>query len=141
MPRHNASPGTLTAKEELFVLHYVAGEPGALGNGTRALIAAGYTSKAPAKLASEMLKKPHIKAAVDAERRRISKKLNITAEKVLGDIERIANKAEASGKFGDAIRGKELLGKHLKLFTEKHEHGGIGGGPVLFQLTQSEENH
>lgn len=141
MPRHNAAPGTLTAKEELFVLHYVAGDPGALGNGTRALIAAGYVSKAPAKMASQMLSKPHIRAAVDVELKRISKKLNLTAEKVLSDIERIANKAEAAGKFGDAIKGKELLGKHLKLFTEKHEHGGIGGGPVLFQLTQSEESH
>jgi phage terminase small subunit len=141
MPRHNAAPGSLTAKEELFVLHFVAGDPGALGNGTRALIAAGYTSKTPAKYASDLLKKPHIKAAVEAERKRISKKLNLTAEKVLSDIERIANKAESAGKFGDAIKGKELLGKHLKLFTEKHEHGGIGGGPVLFQLSAPEESH
>lgn len=24
----------------------------------------------------------------------------------------------------------ELLGKYLKLFVERHEHGGIGGGPI-----------
>ena len=37
-----------------------------------------------------------------------------------------------------AIRGKELIGKHYKLFTEKHEHGGIGGGPVQFEITERE---
>jgi hypothetical protein len=39
------------------------------------------------------------------------------------------------------MRSRHLLGLHFKLFTEKHEHGGLGGGPVLFQLTQSEVSH
>ncbi len=122
-------------------MYYVAGDPGAIGNGAKAMVAAGYTGRNPAKLASDLLKKPHVRAAVDAELKRISKRLNLTATKVLGDIERIANKAEGAGEYNAALKGKELLGKHLKLFTEKHEHGGIGGGPVLFQLTGPEESH
>jgi phage terminase small subunit len=31
----------------------------------------------------------------------------------------------------DKVRALELLGRHLKLFAEQHEHGGIGGGPIL----------
>lgn len=140
MPSHHTPTG-FTTREELFVMYYVAGDPRALGNGTKAAIAAGYSENSAAKIASELLTKPKIRAAIDAELKRISQRLNLTATKVLGDIERIANKAEAAGKFGDAIKGKELLGKHLKLFTEKHEHGGIGGGPVLFQITGPEADH
>lgn len=31
---------------------------------------------------------------------------------------------------GNALRGAELLGKHLKMFTDKVEHGGPDGGPI-----------
>jgi phage terminase small subunit len=33
-------------------------------------------------------------------------------------------------KLADKKAPLELLGKHLKLFTEKHEHTGAGGGPI-----------
>lgn len=33
-------------------------------------------------------------------------------------------------EFHDAQRALELIGKHHKLFTEKHEHTGAGGGPI-----------
>lgn len=32
-----------------------------------------------------------------------------------------------------ANRALELLGKHLALFTEKHEHTGAGGGPIAIK--------
>jgi len=140
MPRHATDTG-LTAKEEMFIAAYVAGDPREFGNATRAALTAGYSERTAARIGSELLQKPKIKAAVQAELRRLSAKLNLTAEKVLKDIERISNKAEVAGKFGDALAGKKLLGQHLKLFTEKHEHGGIGGGPVLFQITPDEADH
>jgi hypothetical protein len=82
-----------------------------------------------------------VRAALDAARKRIAAKLELTAESVLTDLDRLAMAAEKAGKFGDAIRARELLGKHLKLFTEKHEHGGIGGGPVQFSITSDEAQH
>jgi phage terminase small subunit len=33
-------------------------------------------------------------------------------------------------KLADKKSSLELLGKHLKLFTERHEHSGAGGGPI-----------
>lgn len=41
---------------------------------------------------------------------------------------------EISGDYkfdsGAVLKGAELLGKHLKMFTDKIEHAGAGGGPI-----------
>lgn len=132
MPKPS-QPSGLSAKMERFVAEYLVD-----GNGKRSAIAAGYSPRSAMRQASDMLQHPAVKKALTAGRRRIAKKLELSAEKVLGDIERIANAAEKAKKYGDALKGKELLGKHLKLFTEKHEHGGIGGGPVQFSITEKE---
>jgi phage terminase small subunit len=131
MPR-TAAP--FSAKEERFMAEYLID-----GNGDRAATAAGYSASNARSQAYQMLRKPRIKAEINRRTKLLSAKLQLTAEKVLGDIERIANKAERAKKYGDAIKGKELLGKHLKLFTEKHEHGGIGGGPVQMHVTTADE--
>ena len=133
MPRHNTESG-LTAKQERFIAEYLIDQ-----NATAAAIRAGYAEKNAKHTGSDLLKHPKVRAGIRAGQVRLAKKLELTAEKVLADIERIANKAERAKRYGDAIRGKELLGKHLKLFTEKHEHGGIGGGPINLTVTDKDE--
>jgi phage terminase small subunit len=36
-------------------------------------------------------------------------------------------------KRWDKVRALELLGRHLRLFTEKHEHSGPDGGPIAHE--------
>lgn len=98
----------------------------------------GTTKKNWRQLGYQMMKRPHVKAAVDAALAKRAEKMDLTAQKVLMDIERLSLKAEAAGEFTAAMRGRQLQGQHLKLFTEKHEHGGIGGGPVQFTITEKE---
>ena len=53
-----------------------------------------------------------------------SMRTNITADTVLERINRIADRAEDKGDYTSALKANELLGKHLKLFTDKVEHSG-----------------
>lgn len=132
MPRHNTPTG-LTFKEERFVAEYIVD-----GNGTRAALAAGFKTTSAQKYASDLLQKPHIKAAVRKALLAQEKRTLITADGVLRRIDRVAQKAEGAGDYAAANAANRMLAQHYKLLTEKHEHGGIGGGPVLFQITEKE---
>lgn len=141
------------------------------GNATQAACEAGY--KFPNKVAERLVKKPFVKKALEAGQRRAEKNLQITKDRILSGLVRIAEcdlrKAynedgslkspqempedvalalssmevdelfDGVGKdrmqvgltkkirFWDKVRAYELLGKHLKLFTEKIEHSGTLG--------------
>lgn len=123
-----------TAKEERFIDEYLVD-----GNGTRAAIAAGYSAKTANGSAKDVLKRPLVRAELNRRKRLLATKLELTAEKVLTDIARVAGKAEKARQYNASIRGHQLLGQHLKLFTEKHEHGGIGGGPIQMSVTPADE--
>ena len=84
MPRHSTKSG-LTQKEERFIAEYLID-----GNATRSVEAAGYSTKWPQKMGSDMLKKQHIQAALEAAQKKIAKKLDIKAEQVLQDLWTIA---------------------------------------------------
>lgn len=131
-----AKADELTPKEALFVAEHLVD-----GNGTRAAIAAGYSARSAVKIASELLQRPRVKAAMLKARREQERRTLITADAVLKRIDRVAQKAEAAGDFSAANRANQLLGQHYKLFTEKHEHGGMGGGPVQFHITGAEAEH
>lgn len=109
-------------------------------NASAAAIRAGYSVKTAGAQAHKLLKRADVKAAIAESLDRIAEKLDLQAEKVLQNIHRIGMKAEYVADFNAALRSQELIGKHLKLFTEKHEHGGIGGGPIQMLLTKEDEN-
>ena len=124
MPR-TSNPSGLTDKQERFVAEYLVDSIG-----SAAAVRAGYSERSAQSNARDLLANPKVRAAINAGKRRIVKKLELTAEKVLADIDRIARKAEDAGEFGHALKGHELLGKHQKLFTEKHEVTGKDGEPL-----------
>lgn len=109
----------LSQKEQRFVTEYLVD-----GNAKRSAIAAGYAEKNAAGTGHEMLKKPHIKAALGAALEEQEKRTLVTADANLVAIEELARKAEGSGDLGAAIRARELIGKHYKSFTDRVEHQG-----------------
>lgn len=76
----------LNLRQRAFLKHYLSGPPGVRGNGAQSALLAGYSEKAAREQASELLTYPHIKAAVD----RHVARLNITTERVLSEIAKIA---------------------------------------------------
>lgn len=125
----------MNPKQERFVAEYLIDM-----NATQAAIRSGYSAKTAEQQGPRLLGNAGVKAAIAAGRKRLSQKLNLTAESVLADIDRIGRKAEAANEFHPALKARELLGKHLKLFTDKIEHGGIGGGAIVLHVTATDEN-
>ena len=115
----------LTAKEAAFVREYLIDL-----NATQAAIRAQYSAKTAGNIAEQVIKRPHVAAAIQKAMNERAERTGITADMVLQNIARIATKAEHAKDFGAALKGNELLGKHLKLFTERHEHTGKDGGPI-----------
>jgi len=142
--------GKLTAQQSRFVDEYLIDL-----NGTQAAIRAGYSAKTANVKAAQLLAKVNIQEAIQERMNYRQERTQIDADFVLHGIVKNIKRCEqaepvldrngdhvyVSTDEGDiapaykydansALKGYELLGKHLKLFTEKHEHGGPGGGPV-----------
>lgn len=122
----------LTAKQELFITEYMKDL-----NATQAAIRAGYSEKVAKEIGYENLTKPHIKVEIDKRLEKRAKDNGITAEYVLQGIKSIADTLDA--KESDRLKAYELLGKHLKLFTDKQEIEHSGTTNVNTKISLSKE--
>lgn len=100
-----------------------------------AVIRSGNKSKNPRQIGWQLMQRAHVRAAIEAEMKKLADSLQISAKSVLWDIQRVATKAEEDGDLSTALKGRELLGKHLKLFTDKVELTGN----VTIQATPADE--
>ena len=116
----------LTPKQLMFCKEYLIDL-----NATQACIRAGYSEKTANRIATENLSKPVIKNEIDRLKAIREKKVELTAEKVLKDIERVREKAEGSEQYNVSLKASELQGKHLAMFTEKHKVDGEIKMPVV----------
>lgn len=105
----------LTAKQELFCKEYLVDL-----NATQAAIRAGYSEKTAKEIGCENLTKPNIQEYIKEAMNKRSQKVEIDADYVLQGIKDIADNDEEQSK--DRLKAYELMGKHLKLFTDKVEH-------------------
>lgn len=119
----------LTVMQRLFAHEWAISK-----KGREAAIKAGFSPKNAAQVASNMLNNPTYKPLQDylaGIMGRQYKRLNITAEKVLKNIEEIGDRCmqkveitdsdgKPIGKYvfkeGGALKAQELLGRYLKLF-------------------------
>jgi phage terminase small subunit len=135
----------LTPKQNRFVLQYIIDL-----NGTQAAIRAGYSEKTAEYQASRLLSKVKVQEAVQEALKLREERTAITADYVLTGLkkvhERCAQEVPVLDREGNptgeyrfdasgANKALELLGKHLKLFTDKIEARVIRG---LEDLTDDE---
>ncbi len=112
----------MTPKQERFVAEYLVDL-----NATQAAIRAGYSEKTAYSIGQENLTKPEIAAAVAAAQAERSERTEVTADYVLTTIMEIIEQRKGTGEHSNpnaVLKGAELLGRHLALFTDKHEHSG-----------------
>jgi phage terminase small subunit len=107
----------LSPKRQRFVAEYLKDM-----NATQAAIRAGYSEKTARSIGSELLTIPDVAAAVAAGRERIAGRLELSAEKVLRDLEDVRERAMRAEQFAPAVRAIELCGKHLGMFVERTEN-------------------
>lgn len=128
----------LTPKQTLFVAQYLANGL----NATQAAIAAGYSEKTAESQASRLLRNVKVAEAIDEAQSPILKRLGITKDYVLETIVSTISRCQQSeqvtyrgvavpGEFqfdaANVLKGTELLGRHLKMFTDKVEHAVPSG--------------
>jgi len=107
----------LTTKELKFCMEYLLHlDVGA------AYTKAGYTGKRPSTAGGRMLKKPAVKEFLDKEMARRAERVDLNSDYILQGIKNIAD--DEGAKNVDKLKAYELLGKHLRLFTDKVEHSG-----------------
>src|SRR5271165_758583 len=107
---------SLTFKQKNFCIEYLKDH-----NGTQAAIRAGYSAHTANEQAARLLAKVSVRAEITRRQERVAEKVELTAEYVLTGIrdqcERCATKNPSA-----YLKGMELLGKHLKLFTDVSEN-------------------
>lgn len=81
MPETRVNSDGLTPRQERFIVEYCVHF-----DGKRAAIAAGYSTKTAQVTASKLLTKPRIAAAIQKVGAKDCKKLELTREKVLGEL-------------------------------------------------------
>jgi phage terminase small subunit len=131
-------------------------------NQSKAAIRAKYGEKNARSVASHLMDDDRIQKRIQSLMDERKKRTDINADYVLNKIqetvERCSQAEPVRNQFGQPVftqgpdgelaaayrfdsggvlKGCELLGKHLKLFTEKHEHSGKDGGPIEFSDSEA----
>jgi phage terminase small subunit len=148
----------MTPKQEAFVREYLIDL-----NATQAAIRAGYSAKNADKIGPELLGKTRIATAIQEQMDKRAKRTEVTADYVLetivSTIERCKQAEPVIDRKGDPVmvetpdggeakaytfnaagvlKGAELLGKHLKMFTEKVEHSGPDGAAIQIEAVKAD---
>ena len=137
----------LTPKQQMFVAEYLIDL-----NATQAAIRAGYSQKTAEEQGYQLLRKTSVAAAIQVEMDKRAQETGIDAKFVLKGITKLIDRCEQAvpvldnegnpiGEYrfegNTAMRGYELLGKHLKLFTDKVEIDV--GGDLAQRMKESRE--
>lgn len=152
------SPIRLTAKQAAFANEYLVDL-----NATQAAIRAGYSEDTAGAIGHENLNKPEIAAAIQKAMDQRAQRTSITADYVLSTVYEVVERCKqatpvldrqgmpvlvetANGTLApayvfdskSALKGAEMLGKHLKLFADRTELTGADGKDLIPEMNSTE---
>ena len=139
----------LTAKQQRFVEEYLIDL-----NATQAAIRAGYSGKTANEQGSRLLANVSISEAIAEAQNKRAERTEITQDYVLTNIQKVIERCmqvqqvdncltqTEDGELAQAfmfkeqgaLKGLELLGKHLGMFKDKIEHSGDPNNPINMSL-------
>lgn len=137
---------TLTPKQQVFVNEYLIDL-----NAKRAAVRAGYSEKTAQEQGSRLLSYAKVRDAVKLALSKREERTEITQDYVLGSIKKVADRCMQAVPVMEKIDGEwvetgefkfdssgankslELLGKHLKLWTDKTEITGKDGAAIEYK--------
>lgn len=101
----------LTLKQRTFAHEYVREN----GNGTKAAKKAGYAPASAHVQASRAIRNDKVVEVINY----LTRRHEISADRVLTRLDNLSIKAEQEGQIGAAIKAEELLGKSLGMWVER----------------------
>ena len=107
----------LTQKQKAFIREYKKNG----GNGTQAAIKAGYSENTADVIATENLRKPSIREALEKEEKKLQEKYEYTIDDMVRELDDVKMKADAEQNRQAQIKAIELKGKAFGLFVDKQE--------------------
>lgn len=124
----------LTGLQKAFCEEYVKDL-----NGTKAAERAGYNSKNYNRLATKLLQNPGVRFAIDAIKAERAKNSDVTTDYVLKEVTTIVEKFKDANPNA-ALRGLELIAKHLGMLKERTEISGPDGGAIEYEQRVREDS-
>ena len=119
----------LTPKQAAFVREYLVDL-----NATQAAIRAGYSKRTAKSQGQRLLTNVDVQRAIQSAITKRAEVVDITAEKVLVRLWEEGNLKEDGASHAARVSALKLVGLHVGLkFTERHEFGGLGGGPIQLE--------
>lgn len=123
----NGKGKKLSPKMQAFVEEYLIDL-----NGAAAVLRAGYKTRNQNRIAAELLRHPLVVEAIEIKQRERSERRELTAEYVLDKLVAIVESVEKDNPNA-ALRGLELLGKHLGLYRDRQEISGPDGEAIRME--------
>ncbi|MFH1740662.1 MAG: terminase small subunit [bacterium] len=104
-------------------------------NATQAAIRAGYSARTARQAGHRMLTDVDVMKLAEKTEAKACAKCEITVERILRGIAELAFKRRGAPR--DRLKALEMLGRHKRLFIDRLEHEGTGGGPIIFALPRA----
>ena len=103
-------------------------------NATQAAIRVGYSEKTAYSSGQRLLKHAEVGKYIQKLKTKQSERTQITADKVLMDIEDTRSRAKADSDYRAELKASELQGRHLAMFVDRQQVSGDDGGPVAIRV-------